>query len=129
MIKKAINNEKLPVYGNGLNVRDWIYVEDHCKIILELALKGSPGESYCIGMENELNNLEIVNMICDITGEKLGTYPERNIDFVKDRLGHDFRYAIDNSKIKDLIDMPVSDFKENLRSTFNYYFDTRFKNS
>ena len=56
MIKKAINNEKLPVYGNGLNVRDWIYVEDHCKIILELALKGSPGESYCIGMENELNN-------------------------------------------------------------------------
>ena len=96
MIQKAKNNESLPVYGDGSNVRDWIHVEDHVDAINLVLSKGKMGEVYNVGGNNELTNLEIVKMILDAL-EK----PYELINFVDDRLGHDYRYAIDASKILD----------------------------
>ena len=93
MIKKAKNNEKLPVYGSGLNIRDWIHVQDHCEAIDVVLHKGRSGEVYNIGGECEMKNIEIVNTIIDSLGGE--------IEYVEDRKGHDWRYAMDISKIKN----------------------------
>ena len=95
MIKKALKNEKLPVYGTGKNIRDWLYVEDHCEAIDLVFHKGVAGERYNIGGHNEKRNIDIVKLILKRLGKS-----EDLIEFVEDRKGHDYRYAIDPSKIK-----------------------------
>jgi len=126
IIKKAINNEPIPIYGDGNNIRDWLYVEDHC-IGIDLAFqKGRSGETYNIGGENERNNLYIANKICDILNSlapKDRSYNEQ-ITFVKDRPGHDFRYAIDSSKIrKELGWQPEENFESGIEKTVKWYLN------
>ena len=122
IIRSALNEKEIPIYGNGKNIRDWIFVEDHCAGI-ELALvKGQVGETYLFGGENEIRNIEIAEMICGILDEispkKDGTSYKTQIKFVTDRLGHDFRYAIDNKKsFAELGFKPSKSFQERLRET------------
>ena len=104
MISKALAEEPLPVYGQGLNIRDWLYVLDHCKAIDLIYHKGKTGETYNVGGRNERNNISIVKTICAILDEKRpranGKKYEELISFVQDRAGHDFRYAIDATKLE-----------------------------
>lgn len=121
MIANALQNKPLPVYGDGKNVRDWLEVTDHCAA-LDLALhKGKAGEVYNIGGSNEMTNIEVVRLLLGYL-EK----PESLISFVKDRLGHDRRYAIDSSKIqKDLGWRPAVTFDQGLKNTVKWYLDHR----
>lgn len=125
-ITNAINGKKLPVYGDGKNIRDWIHVEDHCNGI-ELAITaGLPGETYCFGGNCELRNIEIVTKICQILDRirpsRTGKPYESQIEFVKDRLGHDYRYAIDDSKARDKLGFHHQhDFDSGLLSTVEWY--------
>jgi dTDP-glucose 4,6-dehydratase len=124
IIRKALNNESIPIYGDGQNIRDWLYVEDHCTGI-ELAFKnGKAGQTYNIGGNNERNNLYIANKICeilDIIKPKKESY-KNQISFVKDRPGHDFRYAIDASKIeKELGWKATENFESGIKKTVNWY--------
>lgn len=124
IIRNAIRNAEIPIYGDGQNVRDWLYVEDHCKGI-DLAFKnGTFGEMYNIGGENERTNLYIANTICKILDEiHPKDKPYKNqITFVKDRPGHDFRYAIDASKIKaELSWEPQETFETGILKTIKWY--------
>lgn len=118
VIDSILNNRKIPVYGNGKNVRDWIYVNDHCDAIWEILTKGILGETYNVGGECEKTNLEIIDDICKIMKVSSSDY----ISFVTDRKGHDFRYAIDNSKIETTLNWkPKIDFLDGLISTINFY--------
>ena len=113
-----LNNKKIPVYGNGENVRDWIFVNDHCEAVWCILNNGKIGETYNIGGNCEKTNLEIINDICQV----LNVNPEDYISFVQDRKGHDFRYAIDNSKInKELNWYPKISFKDGLIETIEFY--------
>lgn len=117
MISKADKNEKLPVYGNGLNVRDWLYVKDHCYGILAILEKGKIGEVYNLGGHNERNNLYIVKRILTEMGK-----PEDLISFVTDRKGHDQRYAIDPAKaMRELGWQPTTTFEEGIKLTIQWY--------
>ncbi|ABO35612.1 dTDP-glucose 4,6-dehydratase [Methanococcus maripaludis C5] len=116
LIKKAIRNEKLPIYGDGLNVRDWIYVEDHCTGIDTVFNKGNYGEVYNIGSGYEKTNLEIVKFILNELDK-----PESLIEFVTDRPGHDRRYALDSTKMRDLGWTPKWGFEKALKFTINWY--------
>jgi len=117
MIINALNDKPLPVYGDGKNVRDWIYVIDHCRAIDFVIQKGKPGEIYNIGASNEWQNIDIVKLIL----KKLGK-PESLIKFVKDRPGHDRRYAMDWSKIKNELGWePIYSFEEAITETINWY--------
>lgn len=119
MIYKASENEKLPVYGDGTNVRDWIYVLDHCKAIDIVAKRGKDGEVYNIGGNSERQNIEIVRLIIDKLGKS-----EDLIQFVKDRPGHDKRYAMDISKIKrELGWKPEYSFEEGIEKTIEWYLE------
>ncbi len=119
MITKAVKNEKLPVYGDGLNVRDWLYTEDHCRAVDLILRNGEPGRVYNIGGNNEVANIDIVKKILGILGR-----PESLISYVPDRKGHDRRYAIDASRIKDELGWePLTNFGEGLRSTVEWYLD------
>ena len=126
VIFKAINNESIPLYGNGQNIRDWLFVEDHVEAILQVAFKSLAGSTYCIGGCNEYSNLEVVNLICDFLNKEV---PKRNdyrdqISFVADRPGHDFRYAIDNSNIlNDLGWQPKYSFEDGLNLTIKWYLE------
>lgn len=121
MITNALEGKELPLYGDGLHVRDWIHVMDHCKAIDMVIERGRPGEIYNIGAENERTNLEIVKMILSILG-----MPESLITFVKDRPGHDRRYAIDPSKIKkELGFKPEIGFEEGLAAVVAWYIENR----
>jgi len=121
MIINAINEKPLPVYGDGMNIRDWIYVEDHCAAILAIYEEGKIGEVYNIGAENEMPNIEIVKLILKELGKN-----ESLITFVKDRPGHDRRYAIDATKIKtELGWKPRYEFKEALKKTINWYIENQ----
>lgn len=127
-IFKALNREKIPVYGKGDNVRDWIHVDDHCDALLRVLDKGIPGESYSIGGNNEWNNLDLVKKICDLVDlVRRGVGGEDDprqslIEFVTDRKGHDKRYAIDSSKIKHELGWePRMDFEEGLTNTILWY--------
>jgi|TARA_B110000014_G_scaffold254970_1_gene236228 dTDP-glucose 4,6-dehydratase len=109
--------KKIPVYGNGKNIRDWIFVEDHCDAIYKVLMKGKSGESYNISGNNEITNLEIINKIIELVG---GSNDE--IEFVEDRPGHDFRYSLDSSKITNELDWtPKISFKEGIRKTIEWY--------
>ena len=119
MILKAMKNEKLPVYGTGENIRDWLHVWDHCQAIDFILHKGRIGEVYNVGGNNEYSNLTIVKLILDELGKSYEL-----IEFVKDRPGHDLRYAIDSSKIKyELGWKPLYTFEDGLRSTISWYVD------
>ncbi len=121
MIANALNDKPLPVYGTGENVRDWLYVEDHCKAIDLIIHNGRVGEVYNIGGHNEMRNIDIVKLICKELGK-----PESLITFVADRKGHDMRYAIDPTKIhRELGWLPETMFAEGLKKTIRWYLDNR----
>jgi dTDP-glucose 4,6-dehydratase len=129
MILNALNGSPLPVYGDGQNVRDWLYAEDHCNAIAVVLERGRAGETYNIGGWNEKRNLDIVQAICDIVDEMEGTTgPSRRelIRFVKDRPGHDRRYAMDATKIeRELGWRPKETFETGIRKTIRWYLDNK----
>ncbi|HCI44510.1 MAG TPA: dTDP-glucose 4,6-dehydratase [Candidatus Omnitrophica bacterium] len=117
MISNALEDKPLPVYGDGMNVRDWLYVEDHCRAIDAVLHKGKTGEVYNIGGSNEWHNIDLVKLLLKDLGK-----PESLIKFVKDRLGHDRRYAIDSSKIqKELGWSPRTTFEDGIKKTIAWY--------
>lgn len=119
MIANALDNKPLPVYGDGKNVRDWLYVEDHCKAIDLIIHKGTVGETYNIGGHNEMANIDIVKLILKELGK-----PESLITYVKDRKGHDRRYAIDPAKIHaELGWLPETRFADGIKKTIRWYLD------
>jgi len=121
MISKVLAEEELPVYGKGENVRDWLYVEDHCRAIDLILHEGKDGEVYNIGGHNERSNLEVVKTILDELDK-----PEFLINFVEDRAGHDLRYAIDPTKINDELGWePTILFDEGIKKTIQWYLDNR----
>jgi len=124
IIRKAISGEKIPIYGDGKNIRDWLYVLDHCKGIETVFEKGKTGETYNIGGENERDNLYIVDVICGVLDTIIPqkkSYKEQ-ISFVKDRPGHDFRYAIDASKIENELGWKADDnFETGIQKTIEWY--------
>ena len=124
IIRKAVLGEKIPIYGDGQNIRDWLYVLDHCKGIELVYKNGVVGETYNIGGKNERNNLYIANTICEILDEilpKKESYKQQ-IRFVKDRPGHDFRYAIDASKIEKNLDWKAEEnFESGIKKTIEWY--------
>jgi len=130
MILNALEEKPLPVYGQGLNVRDWLYVEDHCRAILTIMQKGKRGETYNVGGRCEKQNIEVVETICDILDDirTLGRRRTRRdlITFVKDRPGHDLRYAIDCSKLEqDLGWKPQESFETGIRRTIRWFLENQ----
>ena len=121
MIANCLNDKPLPVYGKGENVRDWLYVEDHCKAIDLIIRKGRVGEVYNIGGHNEMRNIDIVKLICKALDK-----PESLITYVTDRKGHDMRYAIDPTKIHDELGwLPETKFADGIQKTIRWYLDNR----
>ena len=118
--------KKIPIYGNGKNIREWIHVDDHVSSLLEILKKGKRGESYNIGSGYEINNIDLTYKICNVLDELIPykhSY-SKLINFVKDRAGHDFRYAINSNKlIKELKFKIKSNFDHNLRSTVIWYLN------
>lgn len=126
IIHNALAQKPLPIYGNGLNIRDWLYVEDHCAAIARVLEAGTPGEVYNIGGNNEKTNLEVVHTLCDLLDtlkpRSDGASYRSQITFVTDRPGHDARYAIDASKIKNTLGWePSETFETGLRKTVTWY--------
>jgi len=125
MIHNIINKKPLPVYGDGLNVRDWLHVRDHGAAVETVLKHAKPGSVYNIGGNNEWKNIDIVNLVCDLLDSRLGRKPGENrglITFVKDRLGHDRRYAIDASKLKrELGWSPAYTFESGIEETIDWY--------
>ncbi len=128
VIHNALKGIEIPIYGNGLNIRDWLYIEDHLDGILLAALKGDVGDSYCIGGDGELTNLELVHSICNYLDKNV---PKKNsyknqIKFVEDRLGHDFRYCIDSTLIRKKLNWkPTNKLSVSLEKTFQWYIDNQ----
>ncbi len=129
MILNATEGKPLPVYGQGLNIRDWLYVDDHCRAIWTVADGGAPGETYNIGGNSERRNIDIVQTICDIVAERIGKPAQEVrdlISYVTDRPGHDYRYAIDASKIRTHLGWePTETFESGIRKTVDWYLDHR----
>ncbi len=118
-IANCLNDKPLPVYGEGLNVRDWLYVEDHCRAIDLIIHRGREGEVYNVGGHNEMRNIDIVKLICDYLGK-----PYSLIKHVADRKGHDMRYAIDPTKIHDELGwLPETKFADGIKKTIDWYLD------
>lgn len=114
---RALKNLSIPIYGTGKNIRDWLYVQDHCKAIHLVLTKGKPGETYNISSGNELPNIEIAKQILNLLGKN-----ENLITYVKDRPGHDIRYSLDSTKIRSTLNWkPKSTFKKALETTVNWY--------
>lgn len=121
MIARALANESLPVYGNGLNVRDWLYVEDHCSAIDLIVHKGTLGEVYNVGGHNEMSNIDIVKIILKELGKS-----QELITYVTDRKGHDMRYAIDPTKIHSQLGwLPQTKFADGIKKTVSWYLDNQ----
>ncbi len=130
IILNALDNKPLPIYGNGQQIRDWLYVEDHARALYSVLTKGKIGETYNIGGHNEKKNIEVVNAICELLDEIQPCADQNSykaqIIFVKDRPGHDLRYAIDASKIKDELGwVPQESFETGLRKTVTWYLTHR----
>lgn len=125
MIHNIMNNKPLPVYGDGLNIRDWLHVKDHATAIETVLKNAEPGSIYNIGGNNEWKNIDIVHLVCDLMDSRLGRKTGENrklITFVKDRLGHDRRYAIDASKLKcELGWSPSYTFEQGIEETIDWY--------
>ncbi|HMJ46773.1 MAG TPA: dTDP-glucose 4,6-dehydratase [Ferruginibacter sp.] len=128
-INNILNNKPLPIYGKGENIRDWLYVEDHVQAIDLIYHKGSAGETYNIGGHNEWTNIDLIKELCRQMDQKLGRPPgtsEKLITFVKDRAGHDMRYAIDAGKLKKELEWtPSLQFEEGLSRTIDWYLSNR----
>ena len=127
-INKALSNEKIPIYGDGLQIRDWLFVKDHCTAIKLILDSGKVGETYNVGGDNEITNIELVTTICNILDEKIpnkNQYPySKLITYVEDRKGHDRRYAVDSSKIMtELGWKPTVDFKQGIEHTIQWYLE------
>jgi dTDP-glucose 4,6-dehydratase len=121
MITRALNDGRLPVYGDGLNVRDWIHVDDHCRAVTAAMFEGKPGEVYNVGADSELRNIDVVKLILETLGK-----PESLIEYVTDRLGHDRRYAIDSAKIRNKLDWrPIHAGRDGIRETIQWYLENR----
>jgi len=137
IILNALKGKNLPVYGDGKQIRDWLYVEDHAKALLHVALKGRVGETYNIGGQNELENIEVVETICEILEDlkpnkinSIKSYKDL-ITYVDDRSGHDRRYAIDNTKISNELNWkPIETFQTGIKKTISWYLKNKdsFKN-
>ena len=130
VIIRALRGERLPVYGQGLNVRDWLHVEDHAEALVAVLTRGRPGETYNVGGDSERTNIDVVRAICGLLDEMLPGSPyrlhEKLIEFVTDRPGHDARYAIDASKIRrELGWQPRHSFDKGLRDTVRWFLDNR----
>jgi len=130
IIQNIVEEKPLPVYGDGRNVRDWLYVIDHCEALISVLEKGVPGETYNIGGGAERENIEIVHLLCDLVDDRLGhsdnNSSRRLVQFVADRPGHDRRYAIDVTKIKaELAWSPRYTFEEAMESTVDWYLNNR----
>ena len=129
VIQSVLARKPVPVYGDGMNVRDWLYVRDHAEALWLVLTRGRTGDTYNIGGHNEWANLPIVQLICDLIdemGPQLGGNSRKLITFVKDRPGHDRRYAIDASKIaKDLGWLPAHKFEQGIRETVRWYIDNQ----
>ncbi len=129
MILNAMEGKPLPVYGSGRNVRDWLYVDDHCEAIWKVLVQGDDGATYNVGGNAEKTNLDVVHAICRIVGEETEREPNEiigQITYVKDRPGHDFRYAIDATKIRTHLGWcPVESFESGMRKTVRWYIDNK----
>ncbi len=130
MVLNAVEGKALPVYGDGRNVRDWLYVRDHCTAIWKIMKEGKRGETYNVGGDNQLENIRVVEMICDILDKILGSEGKGSrrklITFVQDRPGHDFRYAIDFAKLKgELGWTPMETFESGIRKTIEWYLNNQ----
>ncbi|PZP55647.1 MAG: dTDP-glucose 4,6-dehydratase [Micavibrio aeruginosavorus] len=126
IIRNALGGKIIPIYGTGMNIRDWLYVEDHCKGLIAAITTGELGETYCLGGGNEVKNIDIAHQICAILDAKLPRPDDKSyagqIQFVTDRKGHDFRYAIDFSKATEKLGwMPEISFQSGLEHTVDYY--------
>ena len=118
ILRNLVAGNKIPVYGQGTNVRDWIYVEDHCSAVWKILEEGKEGETYNIGSNCEKTNLEVIEAICEV----MNLEPSSCIEFVKDRAGHDFRYAINASKIRSKLSWkPLHTFRKGLVKTISHY--------
>lgn len=131
-ILNALHGKSIPIYGDGSQIRDWLFVEDHVKALVKAATKGITGETYNIGGDNEKSNIEVVRLICDLLEELVPKKPpgvtrySNLINFVKDRPGHDVRYAIDASKIKNELGwVPKETFESGLRKTVKWYLENK----
>jgi len=124
-IERMLKGEPIPVYGDGQQTRDWLYVGDHCTAIETVMAQGRPGETYCIGGNNEWKNLDLLQILCDSVDKTMGRAPGTNrklLTFVTDRLGHDRRYAIDASKIQtELGWVPETSFSDGIQKTVEWY--------
>jgi dTDP-glucose 4,6-dehydratase len=129
MIENMLQEQPLPVYGDGKNIRDWLFVEDHNTAVWAVMRNGRLGETYNIGGENEWENIQLVNILCEVVAAETGKdtdYYKKLITFVKDRPGHDQRYAINCDKLKSELGWKQSlQFKEGLRHTVRWYLDNR----
>lgn len=127
IINNIKNNNPLPVYGKGENIRDWLYVEDHATAIDLIFHKGKPGDTYNVGGNNEWKNIDLIKLLCKIMDRKLGRpsgTSEKLITFVRDRPGHDLRYAIDSTKLQNELGWsPIPEFEEGLEKTVDWYLD------
>jgi len=134
IISNALKGKKLPIYGNGLQIRDWLYVDDHCDAILKIFKKGIIGETYNIGGDNEIKNIYLVRKICRYLDDKFNRTKKNSflnlIEFVKDRPGHDFRYSINSKKLKkELGWKPMNTFDKGIKLTIDWYLEQlKFKN-
>jgi dTDP-glucose 4,6-dehydratase len=129
MINNILHKKPLPVYGEGLNVRDWLFVKDHARAISTIFSKGKLGDTYNIGGHNEWTNIDLVKLLCKLVDEKMGNpegHSKKLITFVKDRAGHDLRYAIDASKLKDELGwVPSLQFEEGLSQTIDWFLSNK----
>ncbi len=131
VFNNARNGRQLPVYGDGKNIRDWLYVTDHCQAIIEVLDRGRPGRTYNIGGNNEKTNIEVVTLICDMLDSRIGRLPggasrTSLITFTTDRLGHDRRYAIDSSRLKEEIGwQPSLSFETGIEMTIDWYLNNQ----
>ena len=129
MVLKAAAHQPLPVYGKGENIRDWLYVDDHAIALIDVLERGAPGETYAVGGKSERTNIDVVGQICDLVDTRMADGSERRelISFVTDRPGHDLRYAIDATKIKDELGWePAHTFTQGLELTVQWYLDNEW---
>jgi len=126
LIYNILNNKNLPIYGKGLNSREWIYVDDHCEALLEIFKKGKIGEFYNIGSNKNFNNIEITKALIKVSKNYLRIGSNVKINYVKDRPGHDIRYALDSNKIKKQLKWSAkTKFNDGIKKTFSWYFNNK----
>ena len=126
LIYNILNNKHLPIYGKGRNSREWIYVKDHCEALIKVFMKGKSGEFYNIGSNKNLNNLQVTQELINVSKNKIKIGKNVKILFVKDRPGHDLRYAINSNKIKKKLGwFPKTNFRQGINLTFDWYYKNK----